>query len=308
MKKTPLFIIALIFIYSCGEGEEKIVTSSPVEAEYREISTDEFDLLKPNSEVDAVLILFGGFAETPSDIKREFQILEPAGKNSVALAFSKSNKRLWLENRQKKQMAQALQNLFDNHDLSADNVYLGGFSSGGNIALILGDYLTENPDFGIVPKGIFIVDSPVDLAGLYATSEKNIERDFSETSIRESKWLIAMLGDRFGDPKNQLHVYEDYSVFTLATRNIENIKHLDRTKIRLYTEPDTAWWKANRANQYSEINARYIKELSKTLESNGFTQVSYNPTRDRGHRANGNRHPHSWSIVQTDRLVEWMLD
>jgi hypothetical protein len=34
------------------------------------------------------------------------------------------------------------------------------------------------------------------------------------------------------------------------TENIANLKGLENTKIRLYTEPDTLWWKENRKEDY----------------------------------------------------------
>lgn len=83
----------------------------------------------------------------------------------------------------------------------------------------------------------------VDLVALYKSSEKNLIRKFSEVSIQESTWIIETLGGQFGNPNNDISKYQQYSTYTSKTNNIDSIKDLRDTKIRLYTELDTLWWK-----------------------------------------------------------------
>jgi hypothetical protein len=42
-------------------------------------------LSKPTKNIKKVLILFGGFPETPAEIKREFKIQEIAKENDIAI-------------------------------------------------------------------------------------------------------------------------------------------------------------------------------------------------------------------------------
>jgi hypothetical protein len=39
----------------------------------------------------------------------------------------------------------------------------------------------------------------------------------------------------------------------------------------------------------------------------GKGNVSYIKTEDRGYRASGDRHPHSWALVDEKDLIEWIL-
>ena len=80
-----------------------------------------------------------------------------------------------------------------------------------------------------------------------------------------------------------------------------------KRQIRLYTEPDTLWWKKNRMADYDQMNAYYIKRLSESLKKSGFRSVEYIPTQNKGYRANGERHPHSWSIIDKKELIKWMM-
>jgi hypothetical protein len=59
--------------------------------------------------------------------------------------------------------------------------------------------------------------------------------------------------------------------------------------------------------KYDEMNAYSIKKLSESLKNYEFENVEYIPTENKGYRSNGERHPHSWSIIDTDDLINWML-
>tara|TARA_R110002096_G_scaffold394733_2_gene590028 strand:- start:2026 stop:2955 length:930 start_codon:yes stop_codon:yes gene_type:complete len=298
-------ISVLLLVFSCTEGKPKNTATNL--DEYKLIITDDYELHQPNQHAEAVLILFGGFPEEAIDIKREFKILDKAKKHKIAIVFSNYNQKLWLEKKDAKQLATQLQQIVDSNKLPNEKIYFGGFSSGGNIAMLIGDYLIENSKIEINPKGIFIVDSPIDLAELYLSSLNNIAQNFSDVSIQESNWLISSLGKRFGDPNEMLSEYEKYSVFTSKTKNISNIQNLKNIKIRMYSEPDTTWWKENRMTEYEHTNAYHIKNLSEKLKQNDFTNVEYITTKKRGYRANGERHPHSWAIVETEELIDWIL-
>ncbi len=307
MRKFLIGALSFLMLLSCNQSTEKEKTQNLVHVEYKQITHIDYELELPNIKPEAVLVLFGGFPQTANDIKREFKILEKAKENKLAIMYSNFNQKLWLEENELKALAQQIEKIFADNSLLKQGIYIGGFSSGGNVAMLVGDYLTANEKYELAPKGIFIVDSPIDLAALYLTSEKNLERKFSQTSVEESSFLIEMLGAQLGNPADSLHNYERKAVFTSETENINNVKNLKDTKIRLYTEPDTTWWKANRMADYEQMNAYYIKQLYGEMNEQGFSKVEYIPTKDRGYRANGDRHPHSWAIVEPDDLINWML-
>ncbi len=307
MNKLLGILFTLIVFISCKnpESEKK---ENPVTTEFQDITNDNYELIKPTENIKKVLVLFGGFPEKPEDIKREFKILEIAKENSVAVIYMNYNQKLWLEENEKQKLAEQLLNIFLENKLPTNNTYFGGFSSGGNVALLISSFVIENKEFKLEPKGVFIVDSPIDLVALYRSSEKNLTRNFSEISVQESTWIIETLEKQFGNPNDDISKYQQYSIYTSKTNNIDNIKSLKNTKIRLYTEPDTLWWKENRKADYDQMNANYIKRLSETLKNSGFSQVEYIPTENKGYRANGDRHPHSWAIVDKKELIKWITE
>ena len=307
MKRT-LIILTFIGLVSCKESKQEKEQTTSEKLKFTEIIKEDYELYKPNKEVKAVLILFGGYPEVAEDIKREFKILDIARKNNIAVILSNFNQKLWLEENEKLQLAESLQNIVMENQLPTDNIVIGGFSSGGVVSLLISNFINGMKQFYIDPKGVFIVDSPIDLVALYASSKKNVEQNFSEPSIQESTWLLETLGNNFGNPKDEIKKYEDKSVFTFSTDNTSNLKKLKNTKIRLYTEPDTLWWKKNRMADYEQMNAFYIEKLSENLKAQGFESVEYIPTTNKGYRANGERHPHSWAIVDKKGLINWILE
>jgi hypothetical protein len=309
MRRTSIIIIiTFIGLFSCKQNKQEKEQTTSEKLEFTEIIKEDYELYKPNKEVKAVLILFGGYPEVAEDIKREFEILDFARKNNIAVILSNFNQKLWLEENEKHELAKSLQNIIVVNQLPTDNIFIGGFSSGGVISLLISNFITGMKQFYIDPKGVFIVDSPIDLVALYKSSEKNIERNFSKPSVQESTWLLETLGSNFGNPKDDIKKYENKAVFTYSTDNISNLKKLKKTKIRLYTEPDTLWWKENRMADHEQMNAFYIQKLSERLVEKGFESVEYIPTINKGYRANGERHPHSWAIVDKKDLINWMLN
>ena len=307
MKKY--FVLTLVFFisFSCKQNtkqqnkEDALVT-------YQKVVSEQYTLYKPKQDTRAVLFLFGGYPETAKDIQREFPIVPLARSKKIAVVFSNFNQKLWLEKKEKHSLAEQLQKIVERYDLPKDNIFIGGFSSGGVVSLFMSEYIVSMKQFYIDPKGVFIVDSPIDLSALHASAKKNVARNFSNSAVQEGKWILENLENAFGTPEDSLHNYEKASVFTYKTRHISNVQRLKNTKIRLYTEPDTLWWKTNRMVDYKQTNAFYIKEFSESLKANGFENVEYISTSNKGYRANGERHPHSWSIVDKSDLINWILD
>lgn len=269
------------------------------------IETESYNLYKPDI-TEKVLILFGGFPETAVNIENEFPITDLAIDKNVAVAYLNFNRKLWLEEEEKIQLANSLQEMISSNNLPTDKIYLGGLSSGGSIALLMGNFLSHNSEFNLNPAGVFVVDSPIDLAALYRVAEQNIKRNFSEASVGESTFMFNYFNAQLGNPEEEIAPYEKYAAFTHETGNFQNLKDLKNTKLRFYTEPDKTWWKENMGVDYEQMNAFHLKRLSDFLTANNFKKVEYIPTQDKGYRANGERNPHSWSIVDKKELLQWI--
>ncbi|GGX25996.1 steryl acetyl hydrolase [Aquimarina muelleri] len=305
MKTVNYIIILLLIATSCKEKvEEKNRTEKP---KSEIIKNDEFKLIKAENQ-KGLLILFPCFPCDAENTLSEFKITEISIKNDFSVLAMNLNQLLYLNQKEKQELAEHLKRIIEEQNLSKKNIFIGGFSSGGNVSLLISDYLVKSNN-KIQPKGVFIVDSPIDLLGLYRTAEKNLKLNFSESSMQESTWIKNMFDEEFGNPSKGIKAYEQNSPYTLVTENIGNLKGLEKLKIRLYTEPDLKWWKEYAKNDYEDLNAFYIQKLSDKLKNEfGQKNVELINTENRGYRANRERHPHSWSIVNEKELVNWMLE
>lgn len=304
--KIVLGILLTLFLNASCNNVKQNDASDSAFTEYDDVVTDNYELSKPISNSNTVLILFGGFPENSETIKREFKVMTFAQEKNVAVLYMNYNQKLWMSKEDKRALKEKVETIFVTNELSPKDVYIGGFSSGGNITLLLSDYLIASKS-SIQPKGIFIIDSPVDLLELYRLSERNLDRNFSEGSIQEATWLIDVFKSEFGKPEDGIKSYESFSPYTSETGNISNLSNLDGLKIRFYSEPDTIWWQENRNNEPTDLNAHWIEKLATQLKQElTNSSVEYITTENKGYRSNGDRHPHSWSIVDEKDLINWI--
>tara|TARA_R110002012_G_scaffold300131_1_gene499673 strand:- start:34461 stop:35381 length:921 start_codon:yes stop_codon:yes gene_type:complete len=304
MRKTGITGIILVIVLVACKNKETSKRDYVERNTFLEIEDDSYQLVRPKENPKEVLILFGGYPENAEDIKREFDIVDNVKKRKVSVIFMNYSQKIWLTDNELEELAEEVQDICKQNNLPMENVFIGGFSSGGNVALLLSEFLIKNQR-KLTPKGVFAVDSPIDLVALYKSSEKNVARNFSEVSVNESSWLMQTLENRFGNPYDSISNYEEFAVFTSETNNYQNLKNLKKTPIRFYTEPDTLWWKKNRMADFDQTNAFYLQKLSEILKRSGYS-IEYIATTNKGYRANGVRHPHSWAIVDKEELLDWI--
>ena len=296
MKKIFFVLIVVTILFSCKSSISEV----------NHIIDKEFEIYKVSNS-KATLVLFPCFPCDIENTKNEFPIIEDANKKGVSVILMNYNFKLYLKDSELQNLSKHFNSIFKNNKLSTDNVYIGGFSGGGNVTLLLSNYLIKERN-SIQPKGVFIVDSPIDLLGLYKVAEKNIISNFSSESVQEANWIIDTFNAEFGNPKDSISLYKKFSPYTRETNTISNLENLKNLKIRLYTEPDFDWWLKNRKNQKDEINSYFIEQLYNDLKIKGFQKIELINTKNKGYRADGTRHPHSWAIVDKENLLNWVLE
>ena len=301
--KKYLFIILFVFEACLSKKVDKQDEKNPKSAI---IISENYELIITKKQY-GFLILFPCFPCNAKNTSTQFNIIDIATANNISVLLMNFNQHLWLSNSDKKDLEKIIIDAVNQYGIKIDNTYIGGFSSGGNVTLLLTDYL-KLTESSIQPKGLFIADSPVDLLGLYKSSQKAIEKNISVPAVQEANWINETFNLEFGTGDTSFTNYENKSPYFSSTNSTKNISNLNGLKIRLYSEPDTLWWKRNRQADYEDMNAYYLEQLANDLgDLYGVDQVTYITTKNRGYRANGNRHPHSWSIIDEKDLVNWIL-
>lgn len=302
-----LTIIVLFILVSCSNNKGIKQKEENIPFEATEIVTDNYELIIPKKQ-DGLLILFPCFPCNAENTRTEFNITDIAIANNITVLLMNFNQHLWLSKTEEEKLEKIIISAVKNNNLNINNTFIGGFSSGGNVSLLLSNYL-KSTGSEIDPKGLFIADSPIDLLGLYKNAQKTIKINFSEVAVQEANWIIETFDTEFGSKDSAFINYKNKSPYLSKNNSTNNLSKLNDLKIRLYSEPDTLWWKINRQVEYENINSYYIEQLANDLSKlYGQDKVNYIQTKNRGYRANGDRHPHSWSIIDKDELIKWITE
>ncbi|WNJ20041.1 hypothetical protein [Pontibacter sp. G13] len=258
----------------------------------------------PSSE--SWLVVYPCFGCDAMHSESDFGIHQLAQSAGISVSYQSLNRRLWLEDSTAANELTRLQQLWK--DLGQpERVFFGGFSSGGNMALLLADDWAES---GMPLSGVFAVDSPIDHEKLYERSQVVVaELPEDSPAFPEAQMIIAISEQRFGQFPDVFDGLKSHSPFLRKTANTDQLSNLHNASIRLYTEPDTIWWQEHRAASYEDLNAYSFRELRRVYqEIYPNSDISLIQTEGKGFRPDGSRHPHSWSIVDQSALVDWMLE
>jgi hypothetical protein len=282
--------------------------------EHREFHTPAYDLLLP-AEQKSLLILFPCFPCDAADTRSESPIADTAAANGIAVLMMNFNQHILMSEAEKREVLDTIAATVKAHGVDATNTFIGGFSSGGNVSVLLAKELVRAPRPGIGLKGVFAVDSPLDLVHLYECSLRDLAKSSFPEYKDEARYLQAFLDSTLGSPTDSAPTPERFGAGALPNyersapllNTSASVAPLKDLPIRFYTEPDTAWWRANRDDSYEELNAFAMKRIHDTLVAMGNARAEYITTEGRGVQ-HGNRHPHAWSIVDERELVKWIRD
>lgn len=269
------------------------------------ITTEEYVLYKAKN-TQATLVLYPGGGTNAAYTKEEFDIINLASAHNISVMMMNFNRHIWIDEAKTTELAQALEKAVTTNALEAKKLFIGGMSIGGNVSLTLANYLHKK-NAAIAPQGVFIIDSPIDLYALYENALKDTANpDFDEQRLAEPKWIVNTFEEAFTKDA-LLEKIQAVSPFVHKNDYI-GVPQLNNTKLRLYTEPDADWWMANRQTDYENTNAYAIQQIAKILEEKEWEKIELIETENKGYRSNGERHPHSWSIVDQHELIQWILE
>lgn len=297
MKKSLLFIIPVLLLVACFYSCTHRTTTVKKGKNYE---------LKITDPQKAVLVLFPCYPCDMTNTRTEALFLKDIEESGITTLLLNYNQKLFLTESEKVEYAKTLNTILDQNKVSKENIYIGGFSGGGNVAMLLSDFLlkTKNP---LQPKGLMVVDSPIDLEAIYNEAHKDIVHNADAEAVAEGEFLIELLERTLGKPAENIEKYKTFSPYLVSCNATQNISSLKNIKTRFYSEPDLQWQSEKKKRTYNELNAYKLEQVNQSLKELGSTQTEFIATKNRGYRANGDRHPHSWNIVEQKSLINWMI-
>jgi hypothetical protein len=189
------------------------------------------------------------------------------------------------------------------HQLTGLPYYIGGFSIGGSAAIKYAQ------DSTIKPKAVFGIDPPLDFERFYRSCERDIRLSVNREPSEENVYMVGRIEKEFGGtPYDALANFYRISPYSYTDQSQRAVKKMLDLPIRIYSEPDIDWWLKERDLDLTGVNITECSAMINELRRLGNSKAELIVTADKGFRKPQNvRHPHSWSIVDNEELLEWLL-
>ena len=267
-----------------------------------------YTIIKPSAgRIQGALFLIDGFGGNAESFLAETKIHNVAGNNELLIVGIPNGSRLYLDSSMKALLNRIGKEIVETFGLRKDQFAIGGMSSGGTIALRYAELCNQQPGiYPIQPKAVFNVDGPVDLAGLYQSSLRDIKKNNGGWWLYECEMIIDRLKKELGDPSADLSKYRAVSPLLRVDKDSVNEMSLANIAVRTYHDVDADWFIKNRNRSLYETNLLDGSEFINRLYASGNKRAEFIGSKLPGQRSNGQRHPHSWNIVEEIDLVQWI--
>lgn len=315
MNKPFLILIISIFssIYCKGQEFEKVIISNQDLSNLyiNDKESTELYYLKvvPKSKpIGAVVVLPSG-GETIQDLIKQIEIPKLAYSNDILTIIPSINWGTESRETEIKVLNDIFKAIVQKHNVPKNNFVLGGLSTGGMIALTYAEISKkDNNSTFLIPSGVFGLDVPLDKAHMYEYCQREIKRDFSEVGVNEARWIMNNYNETYGgSPQEFPEKYIEASIYSNGAENGGNAQYLKNIPIRMYTDLDVNWLINERRRDLYDWNGTDIVAMINDLKLMGNQDANVIITMGKGVRLDGSKHPHSWSIMDNQDLINWIL-
>ena len=264
-----------------------------------------YTLYLPKGNAKGTLLFFNSDRDTtaeiiPKALKKDLALLFVTTGNQLEFLFADSSLA---------QLDRYIGDALKQHELSKEKILLAGMSLAGTRALKYAQYCHSGRSaHHIKPRAVVICDAPLDFIRFWQSCEKAEQLAFHYASANEGRWVSNYVAINLGGrPEEIPHVYSEYSPFCYTYPREKKLEALSNIALRAYSEPDVHWWMANRGKDYYDMNTIDAAALVNTLQVQGHKEAELILTQDKGYRPNGQRHPHSWRIVDEEEMIDWFM-
>ncbi len=271
-----------------------------------------YTVIQPStSYISSYLILIPGLGQTHENLLIQTDLTEIAKQNGILTiipTFQDGFMSLGFDDKSQESLVKIINNAKDKFDLQNKKMYIGGFSIGGSCAVKYAEQANTSPVYS-KPNAVFAIDPPLDFERFYHSAKRQIRLGLPAEPSRENTFMINKLEEIMGGaPSEALQAYQQTSPYSMSDTTQQAVKALTNMPIRLYTEPDVDWWINERGSDFSGMNALDCSAMINELKQLGNTKAELITTVNRGLRKPSNqKHPHSWSIVDSKELINWLL-
>jgi len=265
----------------------------------------------PKEKIKGTLILLPSTYEPVEQvISNNNKLLELAYKKGVLIIVPSINYNLILDKPSLSFLNITFKNAVDRYDLNRDKIVIGGFSLGGMNAIRYTELAYESDSTTAVkPVAVYGVDPPLDWIRIYNSFVGIVKSNFSKAAVNEATDYLDKLNNQFGGtPKEVPETYARHSMYSKTEKDGGNTFFLKNVPVRIYADPDINWRLKERRQDLYDMNVLDHSAFIKQLLILGNDKAEFINAFGKGYRANGMRHPHSWTIVEPVECINWILD
>lgn len=264
-------------------------------------------LLPSKLPIKGYLFLLPGFGETADRVMQQSSLpkqLAESGFLTIIPTLQDGVSSFGIDDASQQSFQKIISDVREKNKLTDQPFYLGGYSIGGSCVL---KYAEESDK---KPNAVFAIDPPIDFEQMYHSSKRNIRLSVNTEPNQESVFLVKKINEMMnGTPENALQNYHKISPYSFSDTSQTAIKKLLKTPLRIYTEPDINWWLKERGMDYSSMNSTFLSAMINELNRLGNENATLITTQNKGYRKPDNsKHPHSWSIVDSEELIKWLVN
>ena len=267
------------------------------------------ELMPASGNIKGVLVLLPGFAQKAEDVFSDSDLPDLAHKNNLLVVGISAGFNLTANDTVAARLTQILTDVLIRHEMNQEQFVFGGFSAGGAIALRYAELCHETPgDYPVVPSAVFTIDSPIDLIDFWSYMDREMARNYSDVGMTEARHIAKMFEHKYGSLAENRATYEKITPFDMSKKEPGNERFLLKIPVRTYHDIDIPWQINNRRRSALDANFLPSSELISRLQLQGNARAEFIQSNIEGRRANGDRHPHSWNIVDGQACVVWILE
>jgi esterase/lipase len=252
------------------------------------------------------MFLVPGFGETAENVLQQTDLPKMLAQNGILTiipTFQDGVLSLGVDSLSQQNFDKILNDVTSKHKLANQKFYVGGFSIGGSCAIKYAENST------VKPTAVFAIDPPIDFERFYNSAKRDIRLSKDSEANQENVYMLDRLEkETGGSPQTNITEYYNLSPYSFSDTAQTAIKKLINMPLRIYTEPDIHWWLKERGADFTSMNATESSAMINELIRLGNQHAELLTTQNKGYRKPDNRrHPHSWSIVDNDELITWLL-
>lgn len=262
--------------------------------------------------VNGFICLLPSFNETAEKVLRQSDLPKVSARNGFLTfipTLATGTLSFGIDSISQQSLRDIIDDVTSRYELTGKQFFIGGFSIGGSCAIKYAESAMID-NIPIKPTAVFAIDPPLDFERFYNSSLRDVRLSVQARPSQENVYMIDRIEKEMGGtPQTSLSNYHKLSPYSFSDTTQTAIRILRTTPIRIYSEPDVNWWVTNRGADFSSMNVLDASAMINELQRLGNKNAVLVTTHNKGYRKPGNqRHPHSWSIVDNDELVKWLLN